>query len=428
MRVCCPPKMAIVRSPNAIVQSRPRSTAHDVALRSKPRLTTNLSRPIRIAKASFGRGCQSRVDWTRPLDPPRVENRMNYRYSSIFAMRGIVASTEEDRDLVIDSAIGLRAVLTSRIDVHAFEGDRSLAVAGLLMQGLFASAPASNEFKCRVSDAIKDIRAARSKECGQDAIVAVTIEGHVDSFAAQHEQDADDFVVCFDGADKGEIRARWEEAIAALINAITCNAETVIRIKKVGDAVTFLREDGKPVYSYSASLGAVRGYISRPLSAETCQAINDLYRLFAADVSLQRVQRLIKSSFETDHDSLRSFLAGWAAFEIFVNKVFGIYEERFFTSLTTKREPGVQGKYLERIRDVMKDKYRLADKFAAIAFQLAPSSADDDMKLVMQAKTIRDALSHGESIDESTLPVEQTRELARKYLQRHVEQGRREEA
>jgi hypothetical protein len=270
---------------------------------------------------------------------------------------------------------------------------------------------------------VEELRAARQKEFGSSPFLIVIGEGEVPSFNPTHQRDADDFIVCFDGADKGAIRAQFHDKLTALLNSIVSKVDTVIGIRKVADAVVFFREDGKPVYSYTFSGGPVRVYVSRPLADDQVQAIGELYRLLSADSTLQRVQRLIRSSLETDDDPLRAFLAAWSAFEIFVNKVFATYEASFFNSMLEEAHPEVQRKYLGRIREVMKDKYRLADKFAAVSVQLSPGTGDEDLKTVLQVKKVRDELSHGETVDEASLPVKLIRDLASKYLRLHVERG-----
>lgn len=352
---------------------------------------------------------------------------MKYRYTALFSIKGLSLSPAEgEKVLVLDSAPGLRAILTTQPDSHAFEGDRSTAVAGLMLRALFNSEPTGNEFKQGVASAVEELRATRQKEFGSSPFLVVIGEGEVASFNPTHEKDADDFIVCFDGADKGEIRARFHAKLTALLNSMSSEAESVIGIRKVADPVVFFREDGKPVYSYTFSAGSVGAYVSRVLTDDRVKAIDELYRLLAADTALPRVQRLIRSSLETEDDPLRSFLAAWSAFEIFVHKVFTTYEARFFDGLLEEEHLEVQGKYLGRIREVMNDKYRLADKFAAISFQLSPGTGDEDLKTVMQVKTARDQLLHGESVDEMSLPVKSIRDLASKYLRLHIESGNRE--
>lgn len=128
---------------------------------------------------------------------------MKYRYTAIFSIRGLrLAPGEGEKVLVVDSAIGLRAILTSEPDAHASEGDRSLAVAGLMLRAFFNSEHTSNELKQRVAAAVEELRGARQKEFGNGPFLIVTGEGEA-AFNARHERDAQDFIVCFDGADKG---------------------------------------------------------------------------------------------------------------------------------------------------------------------------------------------------------------------------------
>ena len=117
---------------------------------------------------------------------------------------------------------------------------------------------------------------------------------------------------------------------------------------------------------------------------------------------------------------LRSFLAAWTALEIFVNKVFGDYEDRLFGELTEGPYPEARREHLARMREVMKDKYRLADKFAIIICQLCPNDADQDLAAFRKAKELRDDLSHGTEVTEPALPVAIVQGLIRKYLRLHL--------
>ena len=348
---------------------------------------------------------------------------MDYRYTAIYSIKGVtLPSAEEDKDLVADSTQGLRAILTSQPDSYAFEGDRSLAVSNLMLQALFRAEPTSDEFKQRVAEAVEEIRLSRTKQFGGNPFLVVIGEGEVTLFNPSHEREAGDFIVCFDGINKDIIRDKYNKAIAAIITSLTSEADNIIGIKKAADSVVFFQEGGKPVYSYSASVGAAKAYVSTKLTMERMEAIEKLYRLFVADTTLQRVQRLLKTSLENEEDPLRSFLAAWSAFEILVNKIFSTYENKFFSAFLEEEYPEARKKYLERIRNVMKDKYRLADKFAAIGFQLSPDTADEDLKTVRQVKDIRDELFHGGSVDEANLPVNPIRDLASKYLRLHIEE------
>ena len=83
-------------------------------------------------------------------------------------------------------------------------------------------------------------------------------------------------------------------------------------------------------------------------------------------------------------------------------------------------EKKVEPQYVKRIRNVMSDKYRLSDKFEMISRCLAPATADDDLRDFEKAKKLRDKMTHGDDVQESTLPVSIVQELIRKYLNLHL--------
>lgn len=346
-----------------------------------------------------------------------IEKFMNYSYTTIFSIKGI--NHIPDRcgiELVADSQIGLRAVLASQPNTHTFEQDRCRAVAGLMLRGLFGSEQIGEDFQYRVTHAVEELYAVRKKEFGDYPYLVVIAEGEVASFTPTQQRNTEDFVICFDGVDKNKIREQYQSSITAIINSITSVVERVIGIRKVADGIVFFREDGKPVYSYSLSAVSATAYVSNHLLDEQVEAIDRLYRLFAADTIFPSVQRLLQFSLEIEKDRLRSFLNAWFAFEIFTNKAFRIYKCRFSKSLFTKDHTNAQMKYLERLQNIKKDKYNLLDRFAAISFRLSPDTADDDLNTVSHAKKIRNMLLHGESVDETTLPVKPIRDVARKYV------------
>lgn len=56
-----------------------------------------------------------------------------------------------------------------------------------------------------------------------------------------------------------------------------------------------------------------------------------------------------------------------------------------------------------------------------IASQLSPADADEDVKRFKQAKKERDNLTHGQDVDEATLPISMVQSLVRKYIRLHLE-------
>jgi hypothetical protein len=84
-------------------------------------------------------------------------------------------------------------------------------------------------------------------------------------------------------------------------------------------------------------------------------------------IDIERVIRLINESLSPDQDRMRRFLSAWMALEVFVNKTFDSYRRRLWQVFSNGLTPTVQRRYLDRIHQVMEDKYRLSDRFVLIA-------------------------------------------------------------
>jgi len=345
---------------------------------------------------------------------------MKYIYTTVYWIKGVtVDSDQTERKVVADANHGLRALLTSQLDTHCLEVDRSIAVANLLLNSMFGGGTNTGSLDERLTSEITKIREARVRDYGAGVYLVIEVQGEVDDFTAPHQQEYDDFVTCLDGVAKGSIRSAVADQITAIITAIVISVDNVLGIKKVTDAVVFFRDDGKPVYSYTITASGT-GYVSKQLLPEAIKPIQAVFDKLFSNQGLDRVSRLLVSSLQSSDDPLRSFLSAWTALEIFVNKTFNHYETMFFQQLAAGNHPGVRGQYLERIRSVMKDKYRLADKFMMISYQLCPDDADEDMQRFMNTKEQRDKLAHGQNVSEAVLPVDSAQKLVHKYFLLHL--------
>jgi hypothetical protein len=350
-------------------------------------------------------------------DPAKVK----FRYTAIFALQGVSWGSEGDREIAVDESSGVRVVLTSDPDKFAFEGDRSLAVATLMLGSLFSDQSTDDQRRDRVSGQVERIQQSRRDRLGGYAALVFVAEGEVESFHPSNERETHEFAVCFDAADKEEIKRRFEDSVAAVLTAVSLALPGLVGFVKLKDSVVFERSDGKPLYSYTFTTGPVRAIVSSKPESKALDEIGCLFDRLRQESQLNRVQRLVRSSFDDEQDRLRAFLAAWTALEILVNKVFAGYEQRYFSQLLEEQQPlEAKAKFLRRIQDVMKDKYRLSDKFGAIAFQLAPLSADQDLKDMLSIKAVRDKLLHGDDVSEGALPLEPARNLVVKYFGLHV--------
>jgi hypothetical protein len=179
----------------------------------------------------------------------------------------------------------------------------------------------------------------------------------------------------------------------------------------------------KKVYAKEMTGGPANVFVSAPWDDANQALLQADFAALRGLTDLERVHQLYAASLEQAHDRLRAFQAGWAALEIFVNKVFSDYEQSFLGELASHTDPQAKQWYVDRIREVMKDKYRLRDRFALISVSLAAQEADADVAEFVNAKKARDALAHGKDVADPDLPVEVVHRILDKYVRLHATKG-----
>jgi hypothetical protein len=191
-------------------------------------------------------------------------------------------------------------------------------------------------------------------------------------------------------------------------------------VRAVGDAM-FLTHPatGKPIYSFTMQAGVATLTVASALKPSELAFVHEHSYKLVSDKRIAAISSLLAKSLETNADRLQAFIAAWASAEIFVNTTFkDRYEAEWLHKLQTGTPVSAQ-RYFDRLRDVMKDKYRLADKFLIIASLLSEVSATEDMAKFIELKTLRDNLLHGQV--STSLPVQDVQQLVRKYLRLHLQ-------
>lgn len=76
--------------------------------------------------------------------------------------------------------------------------------------------------------------------------------------------------------------------------------------------------------------------------------------------------------------------------------------------------------YLERVSNVMKDKYRLFDKFVVVSAYFADDNVDELIEKFQNIKKKRDEIFHGDEVNEDSLPLYEVIELFKNYFKNHL--------
>ena len=212
-------------------------------------------------------------------------------------------------------------------------------------------------------------------------------------------------------------RPSIQTALTAIALSLSTNADR--ETDRLGEVVFLVEPDNpKPIYTFTFNISAARLSLASPV---TDSILSDAGRIpkLVADKALARPISLLSTSLSRETDSLQRFMAAWSALEIFVNSTFKTtYESRWFEIMENGAPTSAKPVFL-RFRDVMSDKYRLADKFLIITSVLDSDSATNDIENFKTLKSVRDNLLHGLAIP-PYLPTENVQNLLFKYLSLHL--------
>lgn len=345
---------------------------------------------------------------------------MRYRYVTVYQIRGLIHNPEKgDVEIYVkENNASVRAILTDKLDDYCYELDRAQSVGYLMLKSLVGQRE-SSDLRVEVETEIRRIRERRNKELEHSETLVFIAEGEAQADFSRPNRETDDYVLGFELVNKERIAEAHSDQVNAVLAALCLSTEhETIQIKRMRGDAYLINEAGKPVYSFDVS-GSGEAFVSERTTDEVIKQAQSQAKSMSKH-SLSRVYRLLVQAISRDNDKLRRFMFGWSALEILINKVFSDYEKLFIQNLLGADPASHTQRYFERIRDVMKGKYRIADKFVVVAACVSDDSVETDIQDFVKIKEVRDALLHGEPIDEESLPISETVGLLKKYLRRHI--------
>jgi hypothetical protein len=340
---------------------------------------------------------------------------MRFRYSLLYRPYGLsLPKGQTTRSLPTSTRDGLVAILTSDVDPIVTELDRYFAIANRMLGGIGGGGPGST-----LEDSIAAVRKTRAKY-GNGPFLVVTALGEYPWQPPEHMEEIDG-IVAADGPGRGPLKEVILPALKRFMCALFLSTPRLVRTDLLSDAGVLLPDDGSPVYPYRLGMSA-KAYLGNPITDEIDYRLRRIGDSLVANGSFERVASLIADSLDNERDPLRAFLFGWSALEILVNKLFGTYEAVFAADLSRAKSALGHQHYLRRVREVMKDRVRLTDKFAIVAAALTPNTEDADTATFKRLKDIRDSLLHGTlSAGDAELPHTEPAALVKQLLVAHLE-------
>jgi hypothetical protein len=349
---------------------------------------------------------------------------MKVCYTLVYKLHGVnqLASVGESAELLALDSPTLTATITANAEAYFLHIDKSTALATQLLKGI----PSSGEegtLQERLAREIDDVKLQRAKQTEKGIFLVFAGKAEIPAPDFKLRRDTDEFAISMDAIAKPEIRESFSPSVQAVLTALslslTSNADH--SIEKIGDVIYLIDSDtGKPIYDFSFRLFPGRASIASPLTSATMAEAAALVRALLPQSTLSRPASLLIASLDQVTSELQSFLAAWSALEIFVNGTFkSVYERRWF-AIMENGSPEAAKPFFERLKDVMSDKYRLADKFLIISSVLDPDSASEDDKKFRRLNKLRNDLVHALDTPDAPLPTEAIRNLLLKYMKRHL--------
>ena len=351
-----------------------------------------------------------------------VEIVMHYIYKAAWSVVGGINLQKDAQPIELYQSEHCRFVLTNNPDILLADSDRGTALGRLMLKGL-AGQRGIAEFPVALQAEIEEIKAERAKKVGSQPVLVVEANGEIEVEIKEPFREHEGFVVTFDAVNKQAVARTHRGEIEAMKLAVAFESESPSRFAALGDSVYLTNEEGKSIYSISFTMSG-EATVSTGLTAEGAKRISGRYVILQRANDMESVERLFSQMADYGTDRLKVFLSGWTALEILIAKAFKAYEHAFFSPLTNAGQPSLRERFLERIKGVMNDKYRLTDKFVAVTAVLFPDAPDseiqEDFKKFSQLKQLRDSIFHGEEFSEKDLPVHELAALLRKYVLAHV--------
>jgi hypothetical protein len=308
-------------------------------------------------------------------------------------------------------------VLTTNPDKYLEKIDLRSAIGTATLNALLITGMGLNA-DTEIEKAIKEIRFARQRAGGTDTVLIAEGYGKA-PVAMKHSANKNGYVVVLDGVDMTAVKNAHAEELESMKFALGFEGNSPANFAKIAEGIYLTDPDGRTVYSLNFSLTA-HATVSTGLSAEGIRNISSRFLAIQKAPALSSIKRLYSRMAEHESDPLKGFLFGWSALEILIAKSFSSYEQDFMSPLLEGPQVGLREKFLRRVREVMKDKYRLSDKFncaSSVLFaEVSEVDVHADADRFERIKRVRDRILHGDDFSDRELPVGELAALLRKYV------------
>jgi hypothetical protein len=341
---------------------------------------------------------------------------IKFTHVRLYGLSGIHLRSQSAIEILLDSGQELDAWVVTNPHELCYDAYVAQASSRLLIDAIVGHGM-EGTFSERLSEQVENIRAEVEKRFS--AFLVIRRNGSIPDWDCKAERRIEDYILRLEGSPSKLIKQESEKKFSSLVTSVFIGCADDVVFKNLTDEVALKRSDGIIILAKTLE-GTGSITVSTEFTDEVKRQVEACWESIRQDDSMARVQKLLVGAVEARNDKLRAFMAATAAIEIFLNKTFPKFEKLFFETIQADVIPSGHTGYIDRINQVMHDKYRLVDKFSLVASILNPESSEQDIETFKRIKKARDQLAHGQSERESDLPIDEAVNLLKWYLRSYA--------
>jgi hypothetical protein len=343
---------------------------------------------------------------------------MHLHYFSIHSIVGLIGlPNDADIEILPATASSDRAFLTVHREPYHLHLRRIRAFGAMLLNALIPGRNDLGDARTHFNEILS--RTSMPEGVGWDRpLLIVELSSAIENANMDRLLDFGDFGFVLDGfgLDRARAAERAKPTLEAAVTGLSLalSGGTTPTIESVGEFAFALAEGSEQLLYSIVSGGSARMTLATATTDAILADAAVYARVLSNESVIESVARLLSQSLQAS-DNPYAFLTVWAGLEIFTERTFkNTYERRVYSAMQAGTAPPA-GPFIQRLRDVMKGKYNIRDKFVVVSSFLDPVDADTDITLFGNLKKQRDGV-HSMRAAPQTLDTEKARTLLRKYL------------
>jgi hypothetical protein len=336
---------------------------------------------------------------------------MQLKHLALYEIRGLNTLTDAQQFEIMTFAGGSARLVINPEPWFAHLDRSAMLATAAFVAGLKSDA----DGQAKRAGLLEDVRKRRRERHKGSVYLVIEADGG-DVAPSEKPHAVDDVAMGFDLFDDSEpasLQAAARSCVSALVASLPHRAD--LTVNQCG-GLTYGLDGEKPIYSFTFKMGRPTVSIAMPASTKDLALAAPRAKALAASPKLQKAAGLLVESLDRGTSPLRAFIAAWSALEIFVNVAFKERHHDLLIAAISASTPALKVGVILRIEEVMADKYRLSDKFAAIAAFLTSDSVEADLKTFAGLKKERDDYFHGDQLESVEAHAEEAQKLLSRYL------------